>query len=69
MLQVVLRFSLQVPEDYKRGEGLYPASLLLLFTKPNRILKSIVKIDGIVLYYVQQNKEGDLYEYSKTVDY
>lgn len=27
------------------------------------------KNDGIVLYYVQQNKEGDLYEYSKTVDY
>ena len=22
-----------------------------------------------MLYYVQQNKEGDLYEYSKTVDY
>ena len=66
MLQVVLRFSLQVPEDYKRGEGLYSASLLLLFTKPNRILKSIVKMTAscYTMY-----KEGDLYEYSKTVDY
>ena len=51
---MVLRFSLQVPEDYKRGEGLYPAPLSLLFTKPNRILKSIVKMTASC--YTMYNK-------------
>lgn len=55
--------------DYEKRGGTVSCAAFAIIYETKQDFEINCKNDGIVLYYVQQNKEGDLYEYSKTVDY